>query len=257
MSDLLQPAAGESLDRLSLVRRVLQRRAGHRSATDDVLAAWSAWSAAPGAQTFLDLGCGHASVSLYLTSVLPESRGVAVEAQEVSAALARRNVLLNELQDRVWVHRADLRELDGEVLRRLGAPARFDLITGTPPFMPVGSGLLSRDPQRAAARFELRGGIEDYCACAARLLAPEGVVSMLMDGAQDERSRAAVAAAGLHLRARLVVLPRQDRAARFIAYIAAQAPSGAVQERTLTIRNAAGQHTGPYRDLRRALRIDP
>lgn len=256
MSHPLQPGLGESLDRLSLVRRVLQRKAGHRSATDDVLAAWSAWTAAPAATRFLDLGCGHGSVSLYLTSVLQDARGVAVEAQEVSAALARRNVRLNGLEDRVAVHLGDLRALDSAVLTRLDGPHSFDLVTGTPPFMPLGSGLLSKDPQRAAARFELRGGIEDYCACAARLLAPDGVASMLMDGSQDDRSRAAVAGAGLHLRGRLVVLPRAGRAPRFIAYIAARSPQRRVEERTLTIRDAAGQHTGAYRDLRRALRIE-
>ena len=257
MTDPLQAGSGESLDRLSSVRMVLQRTAGHRSATDDVLAAWCAWSSAPGARTFLDLGCGHASVSLYLTSVLQDARGVAVEAQELSASLARRNVRLNALEDRVTVHKGDLRELDAERLRALGGPVEFDLVTGTPPFMPLGSGLLSKDPQRAAARFELRGGIEDYCAAAARTLAPDGVASMLMDGSQDGRVRAAFRSAGLHLRKRLVVFPREGRAARYIGYVAGREPGLGIEEQALGIRDSAGEHTDAYREVRRALRIHP
>jgi RNA-directed DNA polymerase len=47
-------------------------------------------------------------------------------------------------------------------LRREDAYPPCDLVTGTPPYLPQGTALLSPDPQRAAARIELRGGVEDY-----------------------------------------------------------------------------------------------
>jgi len=250
----LAPGPGERLDSLSLARKVLQRARGHRSATDDVLAAWCAWQAAPGATRLLDLGCGHGTVSMYLTSVLPV-HGVGVEAQAVSADLARRNMRLNGITDRISIHHGDLRSLTAEVLAALEGPTEFDLVTGTPPFMPPGTGVLPKDPQRAAARFELRGGIEEYCATAARFLAPGGSVSMLMDGSQDARCRDAVAVAGLHLRRRLVVLPREGRAPRYIGYVAGAEPQ-TEDDAVLTIRDAEGSHTAAYRAVRRALRIE-
>lgn len=253
--DDLVPTPDETLDDLSLERRVLQRRKGHRSGTDDVLAAYSAWLAGPSARTLLDLGCGHGSVSLYLTSVLPRLRGVAVEAQAVSASLARRNMRLNGVDKRITVLERDLRTLDDAVLTEAFGACRFDLITGTPPFMPVGSGPIAKDPQRAAARFELRGGIEAYCAAAARFLAPEGSVSMLMDASQDERCRRAFADAGIALQRRIVVTPRVGKAPRYIGYIGGAA--GVFDhDLPVTIRTASGEFAHGYRAIRRALKID-
>ncbi len=229
-----------SLDPLADGLRVWQRRRGHRSATDDFLAAHCASTARPAARRVLDLGCGHGTVTLLLSRVLA-ARFVLVEAQAASAALARRNLAENDLVDRARVERADLRELPLE--------PEYDLVTGTPPFMPLGSGILPRDPQRAAGRFELRGGIEAYAACASRALAPGGRASMLMDGAQDERVRSAFADAGLHLRSVLVVRPRPDRRPRFRGYVAAREP-GPEAETTLVVRRADGAYTPAMQALR-------
>ena len=43
----------------------------------------------------------------------------------------------------------------------------FDLITGTPPYFPPGTGLESDHVQRGPCRFEHRGGVEAYCDAAA------------------------------------------------------------------------------------------
>ncbi|MCO4772374.1 MAG: methyltransferase domain-containing protein [Deltaproteobacteria bacterium] len=236
------------LDRLSRDRQVLQRARGHRSGTDDIVAAWSASRAAPDAQRVLDLGCGHGTVTLLLSACLPEAAFVSVEAQEISADLCRRNMALNGLDARVDVRRADLRELDGGL-------GTFDLVTGTPPFMPPGSGVLPQDAQRAAARFELRGGIEAYCSAAARYLAPKGCASMVMDGAQDVRSRAAFAAAGLHLRSVRRVVPRTGKVWRYIAYVGGLQP-GQVHEEEIVVRDDSGDFTPAWTAVRQALRLD-
>ena len=251
----VQPLDGETLDRISDRRRVLQRRKGHRSATDDVLAAWSALAAAPHAERVLDLGCGHGTVTLHLSEALPDAEFVAVEVQEVSASLARRNMLLNGLQDRVIVLRSDLRELGAlEPPFAAALIPGFDLVTGTPPFMPLGSGVLPADPQRAAGRFELRGGIEAYCAAAAHRLRPGGRVSFLMDGAQDERCKAAFVAAGLHLDRVVVVTPRPGRRVRYRGYIGGLDPvASPPQEVPLLVREEDGAYTAAMKAVREAV----
>ena len=251
------PSSDETLDILSLGRRVLQRRTGHRSATDDLVAAWAAARAAPGARRVLDMGCGHGTVTLHLSEVLPRAEFVAVEVNPISADLARRNVLLNDLGDRVQVVEADLRNLAAGALPP--GEQTFDLIVGTPPFMPLGSGVLSRDPQRRAARFELRGGIEDYCLAAARHLAPGGRVSMVMDAAQDPRVRRAFDAAGLVIESVITVCPRQGKRPRYRASVGRSAESAAGStpgvENELVIRTASGEYTAQMLELRSFLRL--
>ncbi len=229
-----------SLDPLADDLRVWQRRRGHRSATDDFLAAHCASLANPEAAEVLDLGCGHGTVSLLLSRVLT-ARVHLVEAQAISADLAQRNLVENDLTDRARVEQADLRDLRVE--------ARYDLVTGTPPFMPVGSGILPKDPQRAAGRFELRGGIEAYVACAAKALAPGGRVSMLMDGAQDARVQQAFAAVGLTIRSVFRVRPRPDRRPRFAGYVGALTP-GPTVEVDLVVRDESGAYTPAMQAIR-------
>ncbi len=177
---------------LTRTLRLYQRRRGHRVATDDVLCAWAGYRAAPAAARVLDLGCGQGAVTLMLAGALPEATLTGIEAQEISFGLFARNVAANALGHRVRGMHRDLREVD---LATLGP---FDLVTGAPPFMPVGSGTMPADAQRAAARFELLGGVEAYFAAAALALAEDGVASVLMDAARPARYRAAVEAAGLY-----------------------------------------------------------
>ncbi len=241
---MIHPGPDETLDRLSLNRRVLQRRRGHRSGTDDTLAAWQASLARPGARRVLDLGCGHATVTLLLSQVLEVARFVCVEYQAVSADLARRNLELNGIAHRATVVEQDLREFDD--------PEPFDLVTGTPPFMPPGSGLPPKDPQRAAARFELAGGIEAYLATGARVLAEGGLVCMLMDGDQDRRCRRAFNEAGLLLKDVTAFVPRAGRAVRYLGYVAGRSLTQ-FREHRLDIRDAEGNLTPAMLEIRRAL----
>jgi tRNA1(Val) A37 N6-methylase TrmN6 len=247
----LLPADDESLDDLALGLglRVLQRRRGHRSATDDVLAAWSAQQTRPEAKSVLDLGCGHGTVTLLLSGLLPEAEFVSVEVQEVSYALLQRNIVLNGLAHRVRGVRCDLRELALE--------QKFDLVTGTPPFMPLGSGVLPKDEQRAAGRFELRGGIEAYLETAKEHLAPEGSVSILMDGAQDRRCREAFSRLRLHLHQVRVFDPRPGRPSRYRCYIGGLEPSPVpVSEHHLLIREEDGSYSGAMVGLRQQVGVE-
>lgn len=258
MMEEVQPREGERLNRLAAERVVLQRSRGHRSATDDLLAAWLAYTSQPHAGVVLDLGCGHATATLLLSTLLPEASFIGVEAQAISADLARRNLRLNRLDERARIVEGDLRQQRPEDLVPAGT-AGFDLITGTPPFMPLGSGVASRDPQRYAARFETRGGIEAYAEAAAALLAPGGRASFLMDAGQDARCQRAVDGAGLALCRMLVFTPREGLKPRFRGYVALraeEAPPVAPEVEPFCVRDRAGIYTASMKDLRALLQVD-
>jgi len=185
--------------------RIWQRRRGHRYSLDDVATAWEATRDRPDARRCLDLGCGIGSVLLMVAWRLPEARLTGVEAQDESVDLARRNVERNGLEARVALVHRDLRD---RALTDSLPDAPFDLVTGTPPYMPVGQGTPSPDPQRAHARMELRGGVEEYVAAAARLLAPDGTLVVCADARAPQRVLDAAAAAGLATLRRRDVIPR-------------------------------------------------
>lgn len=194
------PGPEETADRLVGSWRVLQLRRGHRFSTDDLVTAYRGSEARPHARRLLDLGCGIGSVGLSALHRVSEARAragldapslVGVEVQEISAELARRSVVANGLAERVRIVHGDLRAPDV-----LEPHERFDLVTGSPPYIPLGAGAISPHPQRAGARIELRGSVYDYCAAARRFLAEGGRFCFVM-AAADPRTEDAPRAHGL------------------------------------------------------------
>jgi tRNA1(Val) A37 N6-methylase TrmN6 len=187
-------APHETLDAISGHFRLFQLRDGHRFSTDDILTAWYGTSWCPTARTALDLGSGIGTVGMICAWRLPGARFVTVEAQPESVALARRSASFNGLTDRYEIREGDFR--DPGVLR---ADETFDLITGSPPYFPPGTGVESDHPQKLACRFELRGTVADYCKVAASHLAPGGFFACVfpVEAAQLARMQAGAKDANL------------------------------------------------------------
>lgn len=199
---------GETLDAISGHFRLFQLRDGHRFSTDDVLTAWYGTSWCPAARTVLDLGSGIGTVGMIAAWRLPGARFVTVEAQEESIRLAKKSARWNGLEDRYEIRQGDFREAD--VLR---SDERFDLVLGSPPYFPPGTGPEGDHPQKVACRFELRGDVADYCACAARHLAPGGVFACVFPihpETQEARVRTGAEASGLTIVRRRPVVLRED-----------------------------------------------
>ena len=203
-------APGETQDAISGHFRLFQLEKGHRFSTDDVLTAWYGTTWCPSARTVLDLGSGIGAVGMIAAWRLPGARFVTVEAQEESVRLARKSAQWNGLEARYEIRQGDFRE-DGA----LRAEERFDLVLGSPPYFPLGSGVTGDHPQKIACRFEVRGTIADYCAVAARHLERGGFFACVFPIAPDEqaaRVKAGAAAAGLVIvRSRAVVLREEER----------------------------------------------
>lgn len=237
----------ETVDRLTRSYRIIQKRRGHRAASDDTLLAWAAARVRPDAAFALDLGTGKGAAAMLLLARLPSCRAIGVEAVAASHDLAVRNAALNRLRDRYDPRLGDLRDVS--VLA--GAPP-FDLVMGAPPFMPVGSGILPGDETRAAGRFELRGGVRDYVEAAARHLAQSGAAVILMDGLDGSAARAAgaLAAFGLHPCRVVTVLPRPGEPPTYRIFVASPGACTPAEE-TLCMRAGAGEALSPeYRAIR-------
>jgi tRNA1Val (adenine37-N6)-methyltransferase len=240
----------ESLDRLTSRLNIIQKRRGHRAASDDTLLAWAAARACPEAARVLDLGSGKGTVAMLLLQRLPGCCVIGLEALEISHELAVRNARLNALTDRWNPRLGDLRDP-----RSLAGESPFDLVTGAPPFMPVGSGVLPEDPQRAAGRFELRGGVRDYAEAAVRYLAQGGKAVFLMDGLETSRERAvqAFTAVGLFLKNVTTVHPFPGRDPIYRIF-EVSAESGLTIELSLSMRKDGKSGFSPeYQAIRQDL----
>lgn len=235
-------------DAITASFRLIQRRRGHRFSVDDLATAWEAARAVPpDTASFLDMGCGVGSVLLMVAWRLPAARCFGIEAQDVSIELARRNVHDNGLGERVRLFHGDLREVT-----RDWPHGPCALVTGTPPYLPLGTASASPDPQRAAARIELRGGVEDYLAAASRVLSPEGVVVVCSDGRAPERVLRGAAAAGLAPVRRLDIVPKAGRTPLFSVWTCAWTARGALDHAELIMRDERGERTEESQAMRRA-----
>ncbi len=188
------PEADETLDHFCGYWKLYQYAKGHRFSVDDLLVAWFGSTRAPRAEKVADLGSGIGSVAMATAWRLPGAQFVTVEAQAISLRLAKKSAAYNGVQDRFTQLEGDLR--DTAPLEALGP---FDLVTGSPPYWPLGTRVEAAHPQAIPARLEVRGTIADYAAAARRLLAPGGLFVCVFPNDQEDRARAAFQDADLLL----------------------------------------------------------
>jgi len=250
----LWPAAGEDLCHLSGDFRILQRVDGHRLSVDDLVTAWYAVTRVANAPPHraVDLGCGIGTVLLFTAWRFPEALCTGIEAQEVSAGLARRSVAWNGVDDRCQVRLGDLRD---PALRAGLHPA--ELVTGTPPYLPRGTGPESSRAQCGPCRFEYRGGIEEYCLAAAEILADTAPFVACFDARYRPRAEKAAMAAGLAVEGWRDIIPKVGKAPLFSVFSMRRAGlvTRCIDEAPLVIRGDNGRFTEAFDDLRRDMGI--
>jgi tRNA1(Val) A37 N6-methylase TrmN6 len=194
----------ETLDAISGHFRIFQLRDGHRFSTDDLLTAWYGTTWAPSPSRVLDLGSGIGSVGMIAAWRLPGAQFVTIEAQEESVRLARRSAAYNGVGARYDIRLGDFRDAAS-----LGADERFDLVLGSPPYFPIGSGVEGDHPQKIACRFEMRGDISDYARVAVAHLAPGGLFACVFPEADRRRGEDAASTAQLTIVRRRPVVFRE------------------------------------------------
>jgi len=251
-----EPTLGpdETLSYLAGDWRILQRRDGHRWSLDDLVTAAlarevivAALGRAP--HGVLDLGTGIGSVGLMLAWCFPEADVVGVEAQPISAGLARRSIAMNG---------ARMRLVEGDLRGYHGPPA--ELVTGTPPYFDDPEQPRSSAVQKGPCRFEDRGGIDDYLAAARRHVTPNGRVVVCHASRQRERVLAAVRDSGLVLVRAVEVVPKVEKPALVDMLACAPATAGATATTTfeaLVVRDRDDQWTPALLALRLAMGMPP
>lgn len=247
---------GESLDYLCGWFRIFQYERGHRYSTDDVLTAWYATQWAPRVSRAADLGSGIGSVALICAWRLPGATFCTVEAQAMSARLARKSIRYNGIESRFTVYEGDLRS------SVLADEEPFDLVTGSPPYWPASAATGAAHPQAVPARIEIRGSVFDYAAAASRILATGGMFVFVFPYIQRERAEESVSSNGLVLLRRRDVIFKEGEPpmiSLFAAMRATDLPPGreAWIEPPLIIRTKSGSVHPEYAAIRISFGFPP
>ncbi len=162
--DLVSCTEGESLDVILNGRlRLLQSERGYRFSIDSLILANFVLTGAN--ERLVDLGVGSGIIALLLARRPGVKKVTGIEIQEELVDLAKRNVILNGLKDKIEIRKADIREV-----KNILPPESFGMAVFNPPYHRSGSGRINPLPQKAIARHEIKAALPDFLAAAWYLL---------------------------------------------------------------------------------------
>ncbi|HWQ77419.1 MAG TPA: tRNA1(Val) (adenine(37)-N6)-methyltransferase [Anaerovoracaceae bacterium] len=119
----------------------------------------------------IDLGTGTGVIPLILSHRTEAAAIVGVEIQKDAYERGLRNIILNDLGERVRMIHGDVKQLvkEGMVVRH-----SFDAVVTNPPYVKVGGGLKNKESARAVARHETTAELDDFIGEASLLLKDRG-----------------------------------------------------------------------------------
>ncbi len=226
----------ETLDELSIGGlKLYQAEKGYRFSLDPVLLAHFAQLRA--GERIVDLGTGSGVIPLLLARLSAATELVGVELQPQMAERAERNVALNDLQERVQILHGDLRQI-----RQLLPVASADLVVTNPPYRPLGSGRISPADERAKARHEIAGGLQDFIAAASWLLKNGGRFATIYLAERLPELLSQLLVCGIEPKRLRMVHPRRQEPARMVLIEGRKAGRpGLAVDPPLYIYNGAGR----------------
>lgn len=124
--------------------------------------------------TVLDLGTGTGIISILLSAKTSIKNIIGIEIQENVAEMAKRSVELNNLQNKIKIMNADIKELI-----KILPNNRYDAIVTNPPYMKKNSGLENENREKLISRHEIECTIYDIARVSNTLLKDKGEVYMV------------------------------------------------------------------------------
>ena len=113
----------------------------------------------------LDLGTGTGVIPILMSAKTNAEHFSALEIQPESAEMAKRSVMLNDLQDKIDIIEGDIKKA-AEIFK----PSSFDIITTNPPYMNFEGGIKNSYDPKTIARHEVLCSLDDVASAAQRLL---------------------------------------------------------------------------------------
>jgi len=204
------PSLDETLDTFFDGRlQILQKKKGYRFSIDAVLL--SQFCRIRKEEKVIDLGTGCGILPLLLSQTTKAHFFVGIEIQKGLAELAKKNVLLNHLDDRVSILQKDFR-----TLKKVFPPGFFDVVLSNPPYRRYQTGRVNPALEKAIARHEIKGTLEDLISVASYLLPPKGRCYLIFPALRTVDLLAALRSQRLEPKRLQFVYPHPQEDAKFI-----------------------------------------
>ncbi|MGD8537108.1 MAG: methyltransferase [Candidatus Aminicenantes bacterium] len=218
--------------------RVFQKKKGYRFSIDAPLLA--DFIQTKETDRILELGTGNGIVSLLL-SIKPFSSLTAVEIQASLADLARRNVRLNNCEDRIHVIHTDLRVFSER--------EKYDVVFSNPPYIKRNTGHLSESDEKSVAKHELKCTISDIMQKTEELLATQGVAYYIYPATREKDFMRTMEEMQLRIRNIRYVYPQKGSAPNFFLVSMDFDSLGAQKLRPLILYEKKGDYTAEAQEI--------
>lgn len=206
----LLPSADETLEPFFNGKlQIIQKKKGYRFSVDAILL--SQFVRIRKNERVIDLGTGCGILPLLLSQNAKNHSFVGVEIQEGLVECAEKNVVLNHLEGRISILKQDFREL-----KRTFTPGSFDVVLSNPPYRGYKTGRINPSMQKAVARHEIKGKLEDLISVASYLLPPKGRCYLIFPALRTVDLFVALRNGKLEPKRIQFVHPRSGEEAKFI-----------------------------------------
>ncbi|NWF94137.1 MAG: tRNA1(Val) (adenine(37)-N6)-methyltransferase [Syntrophaceae bacterium] len=189
--------------------QILQKRRGYRFSIDAILL--GQFIRIRRNEKAIDLGTGCGILPLLLSHTTKACSFVAVEIQKDLAELAKKNVLLNHLDHRISILNQDFRDL-----KKIFSAGSYDVVISNPPYRRFRTGRVNPLMEKAIARHEIEGTIEDLISIASYLLPSKGRCYLIYSASRAVDLLFNLRSQGLEPKRIQFVHPHPDEGAKFI-----------------------------------------
>lgn len=164
----------ESIDDLEFNNlKIIQNNDGFKFGIDSVLLSDFA-KKIKNNSLVLDIGSGSGIISILLSGKTKAKKIVGIEIQKDVADMAKRSVILNNLEDRIEIINDNIKNIENYFENNY-----FDYIVTNPPYQKNNTGLKSEDEKNLISRHEIECTLEDIIQKAFKVLKDNGIFYMV------------------------------------------------------------------------------
>lgn len=153
--------------------KIIQNKDGFCFGIDSVLLADFAKEIKEGSKV-VDLGTGTGILPILLSSKSKASKFYGVEIQTQVAEMAKRSIILNQLEEKITIINKDIKQLEEDFEK-----SSIDVIVTNPPYKEINSGIKNEKESKVIARHEITASLEDFISISEKLLKQYGELYMV------------------------------------------------------------------------------